>query len=89
MPITASVGALSYTKSADTNEFQYWYLETDQNAVFNNFLDGGRMVVVGQDTSNNEALFVSIEGFFSRPQIKYQYHQRSLCIWKFCYIRHL
>lgn len=75
MPITASVGALSYTKSADTNEFQYWYLETNQNATFNNFLDGGRMVIVGQDPTNSEALFVSIDGFVSRPQIKYQYHQ--------------
>jgi hypothetical protein len=68
MPITASVGALSYPRSK-VDSFEYWYLETDQNASFNNFLSPDKCVIVGQDTTANEALYFEISGFDSYPQI--------------------
>jgi len=76
MPITASVGALSYPRSDTDTDLDYWYLETNQNAIFNNFVDGLESAfAVGQDSSNGEALYVMIDGYAGYPQIRHQSNQ--------------
>ena len=75
MPITASVGSLHYPKNAEPGQFDYWYLETNQNAIFNNFVSGGLMAVVGRDTTNNKALLMKLNAYAGRPQIQWQVNQ--------------
>jgi hypothetical protein len=76
MPITASLGALSYSKSSIDSNWDYWYLETNTNTDFNGTTfdsTSTNLYIGGNDTTLNKMLLLRINENNSYPQLIYNF----------------
>jgi hypothetical protein len=76
MPITASIGALSYSRNGASANVEYWYLETNSNITFNGASFDSTDVnfyVVGQNPSTQLGLMLRINENNNYPRLIYDF----------------
>ena len=76
MPITASLGALSYSRSALSSNFDYWFLETNSNITFNGATFDSSVTnfyVAGINSTTQKGLLLRINENNNYPQLVYNF----------------